>query len=134
MKKSTGKQLFGVILSWIVLIGFIAGTVYYTSNIEFSIDSPVITQVKADGDSVTIEWKSVPYATSYRVFRRIPGEDWVLLKAVGSSVLSYTDDKADNPQYQYSLKSCCSYKDDAIISKFSAARDIGYSHNKEAVN
>ena len=49
----------------------------------------ISTQLNASCHPV-LTWKEVDGAQGYRIYRRMPGETWKILKTLGNSVLSYT--------------------------------------------
>ena len=69
---------------------------------------------------VTLTWNAIPYSTSYRTYSREPGGDWSLLKAVGPSTLTYTDEGADGG-YEYSVRACSMLTGETVLSPYSNA-------------
>lgn len=103
------KKLFAACTAgWSILI-ISAGAVYYTAKNDVPIiEAPELVSVQEIEDQgVEIEWTSVDYATSYRVFRRENEAcEWELLEVVTAETFSYTDMAPPESGCQYSMRTC----------------------------
>lgn len=57
--------------------------------------------VKATTSGVKISWDSVAGAESYKIYRKVKGGSWKIIKTVSSSTTSYTDKGASSGKYIY---------------------------------
>ncbi len=67
--------------------------------------APKLTSVKNTANGVSISWKKVSGATSYRVYRKKANGSWELLKKVNNSTFNYVDKTAKSGvTYTYAVK------------------------------
>lgn len=80
----------------------------YYSGIEGSIPVQVPKMVSAKAVSkknIQVQWKKVPYASGYRVYRKVEGGKWQKLKTVNANVTSLIDTNADvATKYLYTVR------------------------------
>ena len=101
------KWTMPCIISWILLIVCAWSLFSFAQHFAPEINAPEIISVTANGDgAIVIKWSGVDFATSYRVFRRVPGEEYKLLKVVPNSTFSYTDSGAAGQGYEYAMRAC----------------------------
>ena len=69
------------------------------------LDEPVLKSVTNSKSSVILTWGKVSGATSYRVYKKIPGHKWSPLCDVDSKTFSYTDkDVTSGKSVRYNVK------------------------------
>lgn len=78
-------------------------TTLYNENAN--IKAPKVTSVSNATDGALVKWNKIDGATSYRVYRRVPGGSWLYLKTVNTE--SYTDTTALNGrEVFYTVRAC----------------------------
>lgn len=69
------------------------------------VSAPKLSKVKNTSFGVSVSWKKVSGATSYRVYRKTSGGDWELIKKLNNETFTYTDTTAKSGiKYTYSVK------------------------------
>lgn len=67
--------------------------------------APVLDEAQSGFGKVTIRWKPVARADTYRVYRRLGSSDWQRLAVLSSGTLSYEDTTAEEHViYQYTVR------------------------------
>lgn len=71
---------------------------------EVRIDTPVLTSAENTSTGITIKWKSVKGATSYRLYRKTEGGSWAAIANTSST--SYTDKSSltSGAEYIYTVR------------------------------
>lgn len=79
----------------------------YNENAD--IKAPKVTSVSNTKDGALVKWNKIDGATSYRVYRKIPGGSWLYLTTVKTE--SYTDKSALNgKEVLYTVRACSGSK------------------------
>ena len=84
-----------------------------------------------NSNSVTIKWAGVPRITGYKIYRRIPGQSWIVLKNVSANTFTYTDDSSSlKPEtaYQYAVRA---YRTIEKINRVSTYKAVSATTLKE---
>lgn len=70
------------------------------------IAAPSSVQAKSNTKGIAVKWKTVKYATGYKVYRKTSGGTYSLIKTVsGQKAVSYQDSKTNSgTQYTYTVK------------------------------
>ena len=104
----TGQTYYYTVRAYIKTNGVITWSPYDTKGLTVSaqMDMPEILSTDLNASCYpVISWLQVEGAQGYRVYRRMPGESWSILKTLSPSVSSYTDTKATaGKQYQYTVR------------------------------
>lgn len=103
------KKFTGVIMlltAAFLIISLVGSGKLISSAASGKVTSPTLkyAYAKANGD-VTISFKSVKYATKYRIYRKTSKTEWV--KISDTTETTYTDQTAEkNVTYYYTVKAC----------------------------
>lgn len=104
----TGQTYYYTVRAYIKTNGVITWSGYNTKGLTASaeMDTPTILSTDLNQSCYpVISWKQVEGAQGYRVYRRMPGETWGILKTLSPSVSSYTDTSAvAGKKYQYTVR------------------------------
>ncbi len=90
--------------------------------------TPVVKSLTVKPASIVVTWNAVDGATSYRVYKRLVGGNWKLLKTTTST--KFTDkDVVSGKSYQYTVKACnaaglSAYKASTTVKFFAAPTNI----------
>lgn len=93
------KKWFALLLCIVLLIGILPME-------ALAVEKPAETavNVRNNYEGIKVSWKAVAEAESYRVYRKIPGEEWVSLKK-DLTELQYIDTSAAaGARYQYAVR------------------------------
>ena len=104
----TGKVYYYTVRAYIKTNGVITWSSFDTKGLAASakMDTPTLLSTALDSSCYpALSWKAVDGAQGYRIYRRMPGESWGILKTFSPSVLSYTDTTAvAGKKYQYTVR------------------------------
>ena len=115
------KSVICCIASWIVLAAMVIGLYQYASQVEVTMEAPSVQLLAEEGGKLTLQWKPVDYATSYRVYGINESGSWVLLKAVGSKVTSFELPAGSTADSTYAVRSCNVSIIETTLSEYSKA-------------
>ncbi len=102
------------------------------------LDEPVLKSVTNSKSAVILKWEKVSGATSYRIYKKIPGKKWTTLSDVGSKKTSYTDkDVTSGKTVYYTVKAFknsvkSSYDTNGIKAVFLKAPKLSKVYNAKA--
>lgn len=115
------KWAISCIAGWAILLSMMCLLYSFAKDFVPEIASPKLTAIQEGSDqAVQLEWTAVDYATSYRIFRREnENQDWMLLKVVPSSTLSYIDENSPSHGVQYAVRTCNGSMEHLNLSDYS---------------
>lgn len=126
----TGQTYYYTVRAYIKKDGVITWSTFDKKGLTASakMDTPTIRSTSLNQSCYPVlSWAEVEGAQGYRVYRRMPGESWAILKTLSPTVLSYTDTKATaGKKYQYTVRA---YRRESGVLQFSPMDSRGTKVN-----